>query len=140
MARLILPTVSESDELFTNGFVIVQERRSVNPRRAIVGKSQQRRDKAQQRAATPMRQQSSLVWSGAGTGASDGASTGASTNGTKRKSRQSSSRKTKTTATDIQNLTILTKNHVIETTKHAKCVSDRIPRPPIRSLPSLYFS
>lgn len=131
MARLILPTVSESDELFTNGFVIVQERRSVNPlRRASVGKSQQRRDKAQQRAATPMRQQSSLVWSGAGAGS----------NGTKRKGRESSNRKAKTNTTDIKNLTILTKNHVIETTKHAKCVSDRIPRPPIRSLPSLYFS
>ena len=123
MTRIILPTVLESDELFTNGFVIVQERRSATPRRARIWK--QHEEKSMQRAPH-LRTQSSFLWCNEDV---DGAK------GKKRKSR----RAVVGTKSGTKNLIVLTKNHVIETTEHTKCVSDCKPRPPIRTLPSLYF-
>ena len=141
MTRLILPTVSESDEFFNNGFVIVQERRSVTSplRRARMGKHQPHRDKKCQRAATPMRppqQSNPTLWCPKDNNDEDGA------NGKPRRNRRSGShRRVNKSNTDREKtLTILTKNHIIETTQHTKCQSDRTPRPPIRTLPSLYFS
>jgi hypothetical protein len=127
MTRLILPTISESDELFTNGFVIVQERRSVTPRRARIWKQQE--EKALRAPQQPMRQQSSShLWCNNNDDNDDS---------TKRKKRKS--RKV-VAATNKKDVIILTQNHILETTEHPKCQCDRIPRPPLRTLPSVYFS
>lgn len=139
MTRLVLPTVSESDELFINGFVIVQERQTVttlpNVCASPVWKNQHLQHEEKVRPH-PIRQRSSFLWR-------DNCEYGK-----KRRSRQSGHRRktagvkdsstTNHLNTTEHNATII-KNHMMETTKHAKSVSDHIPRPPIRTLPSLYF-
>jgi hypothetical protein len=130
MTRLILPTVFETDELFTNGFVIVQERRWATPRRARIWK--QHEEKAQR--AHPMRQVSSThLWC-------NDDDDKCNVKGRKRRSRKVVVSTSKSSNDKKKNVITLTKNHVMETTQHTKCKTDGIPRPPLRTLPSLYFS
>ena len=149
MTSLIMPTVSESDELFTNGFVIVQERQAVTSPQNAAAKPIWKQSPDGKVRPNPLRQRSSFLWCDH-----------SNDKRRKRRSRQSGhGRQTKsvtaTTTTAAVNSTdpptatgddgnhpqkiILTKNHIIETTMHTKTISDEIPRRPIRSLPSLYF-
>lgn len=143
MTSLIMPTVSESDELFTNGFVIVQERQAVTSPQNAAAKPVWKQSPDGKVRPNPLRQRSSFLWCDH-----------SNDKRRKRRSRQSGhGRQTKsvtaTTTTNPPTATgddgnhpqkiILTKNHIIETTMHTKTISDEIPRRPIRSLPSLYF-
>ena len=148
---IVLPTVSESDELFINGFVIVQERQSAVVTAAAMNDScaprpvwnnpsplQYNNEEIVRQRPHPMRQRSSFLWREN------------CKNKTKRQSRHScSNRRTtveamkdssSTTSNPTKITTITTvKHHIMETTQHTKSISDHLPRRPIRTLPSLYF-